>query len=68
MEVPGPGIEPMPQQQLDPLQRQCQIPNQLYHKGTPDILKLYMVKRSHEVFYDEQVSGKAAGGGGTKRK
>ena len=30
-----PGIEPVPQQQLKPLQWQCRILNPLHHKGTP---------------------------------
>ena len=37
VEVPGPGIEPMPQQL--PLQWQCQILNLLCHKRTP--LKIF---------------------------
>ena len=32
-----PGIEPMPQQQTKPLQRQCQVPNPLCHSGNSDI-------------------------------
>ena len=35
MEVPGPGIEPAPQQQPKPLQSQCQIFNPLRHRRTP---------------------------------
>ena len=33
MEVPGPGIEPVPQRQPKPLQWQPQILNPLHHKG-----------------------------------
>ena len=35
MEVPGPGIEPKPQQWPKALQWQCQILNPLHHKRTP---------------------------------
>lgn len=35
MEVLGPGIELMPQQQPELLQGQCQFLNPLRHKGTP---------------------------------
>ena len=34
-EVPGPGIKPVPQQQPELLQWQCQILNLLNHTGTP---------------------------------
>ena len=35
MEVPGPGIEPMPQQQLKSQKWECPILNLLSHQGTP---------------------------------
>ena len=35
VEVPGPEIEPMPQQWPEPLRCQCQILNPLSHQGTP---------------------------------
>ena len=34
VEVPGPGIKPVPQLQSKPQFQQCQILNQLSHKGT----------------------------------
>ena len=40
-EVLGPGINPMLQQQLKPLQWQCRILNLLSHKRTPEITFLY---------------------------
>ena len=36
MEVPGPGIKCVPQQQLKPLQGQRQILKPLSHKKTPE--------------------------------
>ena len=35
VEVPEPGIEPVPQQRPEPLQQQCWILNPLHHKGNP---------------------------------
>ena len=35
VEVAGAGTEPVPQQQPEPLQWECQILNPLHHKGTP---------------------------------
>ena len=37
--IPGPGIEPTPQQWLKPLQWHCRIISPLHHKGTPKILR-----------------------------
>ena len=48
VEVPGPGTETTPQQRPQPLQRQCQILNLLYHKKTPCVFgcsKAYGVPR-----------------------
>ena len=35
VEIPGPGIEPVSQQQPELLQGQCQVLNPLHHQGTP---------------------------------
>ena len=38
-----PGFELVPQQRLEPLQWQYQVPNPLHHKGTPIFLFMYYV-------------------------
>ena len=42
VEVPGPGMEPTPQKQPEPLQQQSQILNPLYHQGIPRQVLLFM--------------------------
>ena len=41
MEVPGPEIETVPQQQPKPLQSQCQIVNPPRNKGTPGTILFF---------------------------
>ena len=46
--VPGPGIEPVPQQQPEPLQRQHWTLNLLHHKEAPlALLRLLCLGPSH---------------------
>ena len=41
VEVPGSGIEPTPQQQLRPIQRQRGTPNLLYHREFLSVFYFY---------------------------
>ena len=46
----GLGIEPMPQQRLQPQQRQCQILNWLHHSGNSNFLILFLIVTAAEYF------------------
>ena len=43
VDVPGPGIEPVPQQWPKSLQWQCWIPHPVCHKGTPTSVSLSVI-------------------------
>ena len=49
--VPGPGMEPAPQQWLEPLQWQHQLFNLLHHKGTPEATFFFCLFRAPPVAY-----------------